>query len=79
MSSAEEREFALMELFVCVLAYAIENDEVFNVSEDIVQTIMKSMVESDTLPVLGGPVHENGRVIFSTKLEPRNLFAEEDE
>ncbi len=80
MSDYSERELVLMELFCAVLAHAIENDEVFNVSEDIVETIMKSMVESDTLPVLGGPVHEDGRVIFSVKLEPRvNLAEEEDE
>ena len=79
MDELEEREMSLLELFVSLLAFAIENDEVFNVSEDIVHTIMQSMVESDTLPVLGGPVHEDGRVIFSVKLEPREVLNQEIE
>lgn len=47
----DESNINLM-MVLSMLAFAVENDEVFNVSQDIYETILKSMIANDTVPEL---------------------------
>ena len=47
----EESNINLM-MVLSLLAFAVENDEVFNVSQEIYETILKSMIANDTVPEL---------------------------
>lgn len=47
----DESNINLM-MVLSMLAFAVENDEVFNVSQEIYETILKSMIANDTVPEL---------------------------
>ena len=47
----DESNINLM-MVLSMLAFAVENDEVFNVRQDIYETILKSMIANDTVPEL---------------------------
>ena len=62
-----EKEFDLVDLVIAVLAFAVENDEPFNVDHEIVKNIYLTMIENNTHPELS-IMDENGRRKFGVKL-----------
>lgn len=79
MSSGDETYERMMEVFVAILAYAVENDEVFNVDATIMKTVFESMVENDTLPELSLLYDDKEkRMKFGVKLVPRALYTNKE-
>jgi len=62
-----DNQAALMQLAVAILASAVENDEIFNVSKVDVENILDSMAANKTWPII--KVYEDdGRIKYGVEL-----------
>ncbi|AWN04447.1 hypothetical protein PBI_GRAYSON_104 [Rhodococcus phage Grayson] len=70
-----DMQAGMFELFLGVLAYAIENDEVLNVKKETLSIISQSMIESNSVPELAID-DEGNRVRFAVRLVNQDTYEE---
>lgn len=64
----DESNYAILLLFVGLLAYSIENDEPMAVPSETVEKIMRSMAANNQVPQLAIEEDENGHIKFGCVL-----------
>ena len=64
----DETNYALLLLFVGLLAYSIENDEPMAVNSETIENIMKSMASNNQVPQLAIEEDGNGHIKFGCVL-----------
>ncbi|AWN03940.1 hypothetical protein PBI_PEREGRIN_101 [Rhodococcus phage Peregrin] len=70
-----DMQAGMFELFLGVLAYAIENDEVLNVKKETLSIISQSMIESNSVPELAID-DEGNRIRFAVRLVNQDTYEE---